>query len=118
MAITKRPWGEWEVLFLGSGFKIKRMLVDPGKRLSLQKHEHRDEHWHILAGCARVQKGNKTYTLSTGNQINIPKLVEHRIENISKEPLHVLEVQSGDYLEEDDIIRLEDDFTHLRHLYP
>ena len=93
---------------VGEGFKIKHLRVDPGQRLSLQVHRHRSEHWIVVRGVARVTRGDSTFALRENESTNIPRGVVHRLENRETAPLEILEVQSGSYLEEDDIERLED----------
>jgi mannose-1-phosphate guanylyltransferase/mannose-6-phosphate isomerase len=107
-----RPWG-WYINVEGddyNGFKIKRIAVYPGKRLSLQSHNHRSEHWVIVKGNAKVQVGNDVVILNADQNIYIPIKTLHRIENIGDELLEFTETQIGSYLGEDDIIRYEDDF--------
>ena len=106
----RRPWGTYTVLDEGSLFKVKRIEVLPGKRLSYQKHSKRAEHWFIVQGNARVTLDDAEIDLSAGQAIDIPKGSAHRIENPGSELLVFIEVQRGDYLGEDDIVRLQDDF--------
>lgn len=90
---------------------MKRLIIHPGRRLSLQWHRHRDEQWVVARGSARVTVGEKTYNLGRGQSASVPRTIVHRVENLSSvEPLEVIEVQTGDYLGEDDIVRIEDDF--------
>ncbi len=106
-----RPWGSYEILTSGPGFQTKRLTVTSEKRLSLQWHRHRDETWVVARGTARVTVGEEQHTLGRGESIFIARNVHHRIENISSvEPLEIIEIQTGDYLGEDDIVRVEDDF--------
>ncbi len=106
-----RPWGSYEVLTSGPGFQAKRLTVKPNKRLSLQWHRHRDEHWVVARGTAKVQVDGAEHTLGRGQSMDVPRTVTHRIENISSvDPLEIIELQTGDYLGEDDIVRVEDDF--------
>ena len=103
-----RPWGWFETLSLGQRFQVKRIMVHPGAALSLQSHVHRSEHWIVVAGTARVTVG-ETVTLVTENQsVYIPVGSKHRMENPGKVDLHLIEVQTGTYLGEDDIVRYED----------
>ena len=104
----KRPWGDFEVLDERNGFKVKRITVIPGGRLSLQSHRHRAEHWTVANGIATVTVGDKVLTLSRGQSIDVPKGEKHRLENYHSETVEIIEVQFGDYLGEDDIIRYED----------
>lgn len=105
-----RPWGKFEVLHDSDHYKVKSITVAPGKRLSLQLHKHRSEHWIIVSGTAIVTKGNETFELKTNESTYIPIETKHRLENQSDSPLHIIEVQCGEYLGEDDIIRFNDDF--------
>lgn len=113
MALEKdeRPWGMYEVLAEDGGYKVKRIVVKPGQRLSLQSHERRSEHWVVVAGTARVTVGEKEITLRADQYVAIPTRTIHRIANPGDEPLVFIEVQSGDYLGEDDITRYEDDYN-------
>ena len=106
-----RPWGSFEVLTSGPGFQVKRLTVKPLKRLSLQWHRHRDESWVVARGTAKVTVDGQEQTLGRGQSMKVPRTITHRIENISSvDPLEIVEVQTGDYLDEDDIVRIEDDF--------
>jgi mannose-1-phosphate guanylyltransferase / mannose-6-phosphate isomerase len=103
-----RPWGSYTILEEGSGYKIKRILVNPGAKLSMQMHHHRSEHWVVIAGTARIVNGeNETY-LEENQSTYIPKACRHRLENPGKIPLQIIEIQTGPYLEEDDIVRFGD----------
>ena len=106
-----RPWGFYETVDEDQGFQVKRLVVQPGNALSLQLHRHRSEHWVIVSGTARVTRGEEVLTLSRNESIYIPVGVKHRLENVTKLPLHIIEVQSGDYLSEDDIVRFEDRYS-------
>ena len=112
----RRPWGTYTVLDEGSSFKVKRIEVLPGKRLSYQKHAQRAEHWFIVAGNACVTLDDNEIELNTGEAIDIPKGSAHRIANNGSDLLVFIEVQRGDYLGEDDIVRLQDDFGRNEHL--
>ncbi len=103
-----RPWGEYFVLEEGPGYKVKRIRVKPGGRLSFQSHKHRGEHWIVVTGSATVTVGTDVRTLARGEVADIAKTEKHRLENLSKEELEIIEVQFGDYLGEDDIVRYED----------
>lgn len=103
-----RPWGAYTVLEEGPGFKIKRIEVKPGGRLSLQLHHQRSEHWVIVSGSARVTNDDKVFEIASDESTYISPGHRHRLENITTEPLVVIEVQCGGYLGEDDIVRLED----------
>lgn len=105
---TTRPWGGYEVLHEDVGYKIKRLSIESKAKTSLQLHRKRAEHWHIETGVARVKLGKATLILRAGDSLDIPVNMLHRIENVGKTMLRVLEVQIGDYLDEDDIIRLHD----------
>jgi mannose-6-phosphate isomerase len=105
-----RPWGFYLVLHEEKGYKVKKFLVLPGKRLSLQRHRHRAEHWHVVRGEAVVTRNGEEIRLSAGHSLDIPQGAVHRIENVGREDVIVIEVQRGTYLGEDDIERLEDDF--------
>ncbi len=106
----RRPWGTFTVLDEGHGYKVKRLEVLPGKRLSYQQHARRDEHWMCVIGSATVTLNEQEVTLRVGETIDIPIGARHRIENPGTENLIFIEIQRGDYLGEDDIVRLEDDF--------
>ncbi len=103
-----RPWGHFEILAEGPSFKVKRLMVHPGSSLSLQIHQHRAEHWVVVAGVADIINGDKTLRLTVNQSTYIPKQTRHRLANTGDVPLFVIEVQSGEYLGEDDIQRLED----------
>jgi mannose-6-phosphate isomerase len=105
-----RPWGYYVVLADMPDHKVKRIHVKPGKRLSLQRHQRRSEHWHILAGEALVTRNDEHLTLHAGDSVDIPTGAVHRIENPGQEEMYFIEVQQGEYFGEDDIERLEDDF--------
>lgn len=108
-----RPWGSFSTLEEGPGYKIKRLVVQPGCRLSLQKHRHRAEHWVVVAGTATVVKGNRRLTLRGRQCTVIPRQAWHRIENRGRQPVVIIEVQHGAYLGEDDIIRKQDDYGRI-----
>ncbi|PUE50653.1 mannose-1-phosphate guanylyltransferase/mannose-6-phosphate isomerase [Limnohabitans sp. 2KL-1] len=105
-----RPWGTYTVLEEGQGFKIKRIEVNPGGRLSLQMHHHRSEHWIVVSGTAQVVNGERDITIHTNQSTYIPAGHKHRLENQQKQTLVMIEVQSGEYLGEDDIVRFEDQY--------
>ena len=113
MEYDERPWGNYQVLDEGEGYKVKRIVVHPGKRLSLQRHARRAEHWVVVTGLARATRDDEVLDLSTRETIDIPVGAVHRLENPGAEPLVLIEVQHGGYLGEDDIERLEDDFGRL-----
>lgn len=103
-----RPWGSYETIAIADRFQVKRILVKPGQKLSLQMHHHRAEHWVVVKGTARVTCGEKVFLLTEDQSTYIPLGTTHRVENPGKVPLEMIEVQSGAYLGEDDIVRFED----------
>jgi mannose-1-phosphate guanylyltransferase/mannose-6-phosphate isomerase len=105
-----RPWGSYDSIENGPRFQVKRLKVKPGAVLSLQLHHHRAEHWIVVSGTARITRGDEVYLLEENQSTYIPIGVRHRIENPGKIPLHIIEVQSGSYLGEDDIVRFEDHY--------
>jgi mannose-6-phosphate isomerase-like protein (cupin superfamily) len=108
-----RPWGYYEVLSGGLDHKVKRITVYPGKRLSLQRHRRRAEHWFVLQGDALVMLGGKEVSLKKGESADIPQGEAHRIANIGTTLLAFVEVQTGEYFGEDDIERIEDDYGRV-----
>mgnify|MGYP001477928086 FL=1 len=106
---TERPWGWYDVIDQGDRYKVKNIMVNPGKRLSLQRHHHRTEHWIVVSGTAEVQLNENFQLLGENESTYIPLGCLHRLSNPGKIPLKIIEVQSGAYLEEDDIERFEDD---------
>jgi len=105
-----RPWGSYESLEMEDDFQVKRLIVKPGAALSLQKHAHRSEHWTVVRGRARVVRDDQVLDLAVNDSIHIPVGAIHRIENPHEEPVHIVEIQCGDYLGEDDIVRFDDDY--------
>ena len=105
-----RPWGYYDSIDSGNGFQVKRILVNPGAQLSLQKHKYRSEHWIVVKGVAKVTCAEKVFELKENQSTYIPKGTAHRLRNNGDKPLEIIEIQTGNYLEEDDIIRLEDDY--------
>jgi len=105
-----RPWGSYQAIDRGERFLVKRIVVKPGGRLSLQMHHHRAEHWIVVRGTARVTIGAETKTLHENQSIYIPIGAKHRLENPGKIDLELIEIQTGSYLGEDDIVRIEDDY--------
>jgi mannose-1-phosphate guanylyltransferase / mannose-6-phosphate isomerase len=103
-----RPWGSYDSIDHGDRFQVKRLSVKPGASMSLQLHHHRAEHWIVVSGTARITRGEETFLLEENQSTYIPLGTKHRIENPGKIPLHIIEVQSGTYLGEDDIVRFED----------
>jgi len=106
----RRPWGTYTVLEEDRGFKVKRIEVLPGKRLSYQKHAQRAEHWFVVEGTAKVTLDGEEITVRAGEAIDIPIGTAHRVENPDEGNLVFIEVQRGAYLGEDDIVRLQDDY--------
>jgi mannose-6-phosphate isomerase len=109
-AFEQRPWGSFAVLDEGPNFKVKRIEVLAGKRLSYQRHARRAEHWFVVAGNAKVTLNGAELLVGTGQSVDIPVGTAHRVENPAAELLVFIETQTGDYFGEDDIFRLEDDF--------
>jgi mannose-1-phosphate guanylyltransferase / mannose-6-phosphate isomerase len=107
---VQRPWGFYDSIDRGERFQVKRIVVNPGGRLSLQMHHHRAEHWVVVRGTARVTRGEETFLMSENQSTYIPLGVTHRLENPGKTPLEIIEVQSGGYLGEDDIVRFDDQY--------
>lgn len=107
---VERPWGSYTVLEKGERYQIKRVVIYPNQKLSLQVHRHRSEHWVVISGTARVTRGKDVYYVHPSESTYIPVSTVHRLENPGRIPLQIIEVQNGDYLEEDDIERLEDDY--------
>jgi mannose-6-phosphate isomerase len=105
-----RPWGSFTVLDESANYKVKRIEVFPQKRLSYQTHQHRAEHWMVVAGTARVTLDGNLIDVPTGGVVDVPVGAAHRIENVGREKLIFIEIQRGTYLGEDDIQRLQDDF--------
>ena len=106
----ERPWGSYTVLDEGVGYKVKRIVVRPGRRLSYQLHELRSEHWFGVGGAGSVTLDGEVLTLRPGSAVDVPQGVPHRVANDGDEPLVFIEVQRGEYVGEDDIKRLADDF--------
>jgi mannose-6-phosphate isomerase len=105
-----RPWGCWTVLGEGEGYKVKRIEVNPGQRLSLQRHAHRSEHWIVVAGTAKVSIGEQASFIHVQESTFVPVGTDHRIENPGSHLLIIIEIQNGTYLGEDDIVRFQDDY--------
>jgi mannose-6-phosphate isomerase-like protein (cupin superfamily) len=106
----ERPWGSWEVIAVGPGYAVKRIVVKPGQRLSLQRHAFRAEHWVVVVGASRVTRGAETFPVGVGQHTAIGRGDVHRIENPGDAPLVFIEVQYGEPLEEADIERIDDDY--------
>jgi mannose-6-phosphate isomerase len=113
-ATELRPWGSFTVLEEGRGYKIKRIEVKPGHRLSLQMHHHRSEHWIVVSGTAKVTCGEQEIMLSNNQSTYVPQCMNHRLENPGVIPLVLIEVQNGEYLGEDDIVRFQDDYARTK----
>ena len=103
-----RPWGFYRTIAIDSGYQVKEISVNPGAKLSLQSHQHRAEHWVVAKGEAIVTNGEETKAYSVNQAIYIPKKAKHRLANESDEPVIIVEVQIGEYLGEDDIVRYDD----------
>ena len=110
MDSEQRPWGSWHVIDEGDGYKVKRIHVTAGQRLSYQTHEHRSEHWVVISGTATCVVNGETVVARSGQSVDIAQGAAHRITNAHDEELVIIEVQRGDYTGEDDICRLEDDY--------
>jgi mannose-1-phosphate guanylyltransferase/mannose-6-phosphate isomerase len=108
--VVHRPWGSYASIHAGARVQVKHITVKPGAKLSLQMHHHRAEHWVVVHGTARVIRGDEQITLFEDQSTYIPMGTPHRLENPGKIPLHLIEVQSGSYLGEDDIVRFEDTY--------
>ncbi|MEA2094143.1 MAG: phosphomannose isomerase type II C-terminal cupin domain [Pseudomonadota bacterium] len=113
LEVSQRPWGEYVVLADEPDHKVKRLTVLPGKRLSLQRHRRRQEHWYFITGTGVVTLDDDEIQVTAGSTIDIPHLTRHRIANPGTGPLVFIEVQRGDYFGEDDIERFEDDFGRV-----
>ncbi|PJI55817.1 mannose-6-phosphate isomerase [Methylobacterium radiotolerans] len=105
-----RPWGRWEVLATGSGYTVKRITVAPGQRLSLQYHNYRAEHWTVVTGVAEVEIDGSLQSLTNGEHVHIPLNATHRIRNVGDSEMVFIEVQYGAVLDENDIVRVTDDY--------
>jgi mannose-1-phosphate guanylyltransferase len=112
--LVHRPWGTYEVLEEGPGFKIKRIEVKPASSLSLQMHHHRSEHWIVVQGVAKVVNGERELMLNANESTFIPAGNKHRLENPTPDPVVIIEVQCGSYLGEDDIVRFDDQYGRVR----
>jgi mannose-1-phosphate guanylyltransferase/mannose-6-phosphate isomerase len=109
-----RPWGSYQGIALGGGYQVKHITVKPGGRLSLQYHHHRSEHWTVVSGTAEVTIGNEVKFVQPNESVYVPLGVMHRMENPGKVDLHLIEVQCGDYVGEDDIVRVEDIYGRVK----
>ena len=110
LASEERPWGSWHVIDENPGYKIKRIHVKPGARLSYQTHEHRSEHWVVVFGVATCTIDDVTVTAGPGHSVDVPTGAKHRLANNGSQELVIVEVQHGAYTGEDDIVRIEDDY--------
>ena len=108
---VNRPWGAYEIVDEGEGFQVKRLTVDPGAALSLQVHHQRAEHWVVVGGKAKVTRGDEEFVLNENESTYVPKGMTHRLANPGDEPLEIIEVETGTYLGEDDIVRFQDDYN-------
>jgi mannose-1-phosphate guanylyltransferase/mannose-6-phosphate isomerase len=108
-----RPWGYYQSIDNGARYQVKRIMVSPGQRLSLQKHFHRAEHWIVVKGTAEVTRGNEIIIVHENESIFLPIGVIHRLANPGKINLELIEVQTGSYLGEDDIVRIEDVYDRV-----
>jgi mannose-1-phosphate guanylyltransferase/mannose-6-phosphate isomerase len=108
-----RPWGHYEDIDQGDRFRVKRITVEPGGKLSLQWHRHRAEHWIVVSGTAKVTRGDEVMYLGENQSLYVGVGVLHRLENPGKVPLRIIEVQTGSYLGEDDIVRVEDVYQRV-----
>jgi mannose-6-phosphate isomerase len=106
----ERPWGSWHVIDVNHGYKIKRIHVNPGCRLSYQTHDHRSEHWVVVFGIATCTIDDLTTTAGPGESVDVPQGAKHRLANEGAQELVIVEVQHGAYTGEDDIVRIEDDY--------
>ncbi len=111
--IEKRPWGNYHIIAKGNGYQIKEMNINPKNKQSLQKHKHRSEYWQVIEGEGKVYLEDSEIKLKTGDNIFIPKGSLHRLENTSKQNLMIVEIQIGDIISEDDIVRVEDDYGRV-----
>ena len=109
-SVVNKPWGSFEIIDQGDNFLVKKIYVKPNCKLSLQSHINRSEHWVVVKGLALITCGEKLFTLSINQSTYIPQGEIHRLENCEDVPLEIIEIQTGSYLGEDDIIRLEDDY--------
>lgn len=111
--IVQRPWGFYKVISSSFGYLVKEIHVVPGKKISLQKHKYRAEHWVVVSGKAKITRNEEVIFLEKNQSTYIPQGVIHRLENTEKTPLIIIEVQSGNYIGEDDITRLEDEYGRI-----
>jgi len=109
-----RPWGKYDSIYSADGYQVKRLTVKPGAKLSVQMHHHRSEHWVVVSGQARVHYGTEAHDLKVNESTYHGKNVVHALENLGDSPLELIEVQVGDYLGEDDIVRLDDVYGRVQ----
>ena len=109
-----RPWGWYDLIDSGERFQVKRIVVNPGASLSLQMHQHRAEHWVVVKGEAEVTHGERNFSLKENESTYIPPGHKHRLRNGGAQPLEIIEVQSGSYLGEDDIVRFDDSYGRAK----
>jgi mannose-6-phosphate isomerase-like protein (cupin superfamily) len=112
-AFERRPWGGFATLAEGAGYKVKRLVIEPGQRFSLQRHRFRAEHWVVVAGSPRVLINGRWRRLRTRDAVTVPRGAWHRAENRGRSPAVIVEVQHGVYLGEDDIVRRQDDYGRV-----
>jgi mannose-1-phosphate guanylyltransferase len=110
-----RPWGKYDSIDNGDGYQVKRITVKPGEKLSVQMHHHRAEHWIVVSGTAKVTNGDKVFMLVENESTYIPLGTIHALENLGEDNLELIEVQSGSYLGEDDIVRFEDRYGRVKN---
>ncbi len=108
-----RPWGSWQVVAMGKGYVVKKIVVLPYQALSLQMHHHRGEHWLVSKGEAFVTLGEDSFSLVAGKAVDIPKKTKHQLQNLTDETLEVIEIQMGQILNEEDIIRFKDRYNRI-----
>jgi mannose-1-phosphate guanylyltransferase/mannose-6-phosphate isomerase len=108
-----RPWGYYQTVDRGDRFQVKRLMLKPGAKTSTQIHHHRSEHWVVVKGTAKITRAEETLLLHENESIYLPMGTKHRLENPGKIPLHLIEVQSGAYLGEDDIVRIDDIYGRI-----
>lgn len=108
-----RPWGTWETINVGEKYIVKHLVILPGQSVSLQQHNHRSEHWIIVKGNAQITVGETTKTYAQNSHVYIPVKEKHRIANLGNENLVFIEIQTGDTLDENDIVRFEDQYGRL-----
>lgn len=114
MNFEERPWGNYTILRTEENFQVKKLFVNPGKRISLQSHKFRAEHWFIVSGRGTAELAGEELAVVTGDSIDVPIGTKHRISCGAGAPLVVIEVQTGSNFEEDDIVRFEDDFGRVK----